>query len=131
MKKLISVFLLLCLLIGCAAADSIDLSSMTFDQLVDLQKSISAEIVKRPEWKEVSVPAGNYIIGEDIPAGTYSIEGADALAVIESTKPGSRMSEFYYMLDRGEVVGKVELTEGCSLRLNGAVIFRPPVSLGF
>jgi hypothetical protein len=54
-------------------AESIDLGSMSFDQLVDLRDQITREISTRPEWKDVYVPAGFYEIGVDIPAGRWTL----------------------------------------------------------
>lgn len=72
MKRFISVLLLLCLLNAPAFAE-IDLSGLTFDELVELRNQCLTEMTKRDEWQEVTVPIGVWKIGEDIPAGHWNI----------------------------------------------------------
>ena len=72
MKKLLSLLLMLALLIP-VAANAATLSEMTFDELVALREKIAVELTKRPEWKEVTVPQGVWKVGEDIPAGHWTI----------------------------------------------------------
>lgn len=78
MKKFFAMLLACLLIASCACADEIDLSSLSFDELRELQTEISKELIKRPEWKEVNVPAGFYKIGEDIPAGDWCIKCGNA-----------------------------------------------------
>ena len=74
MKKLLSLLLAVLLLFaGSAAADPVDLSGMTFDQLVALRDQLNLAIWNSQEWQEVEVPAGIYQVGVDIPAGHWHI----------------------------------------------------------
>lgn len=75
MKKLLTLFLILVLVIPAAVAEDIDLSALTFDQLVALRARCQMEMMTRDEWQEVTVPAGLWKIGEDIPAGHWVISG--------------------------------------------------------
>ena len=78
MKKVLSLLLVLCLLLpALAVAESIDLSALSFDQLIQLREQITRELTSRPEWKEVTVPIGLWKVGEDIPAGHWTITAAD------------------------------------------------------
>ena len=76
MKKLICA-LLAVVLVGClmlpACAESIDLSSLTWEELLELKAAITMEQLSRDEWEEVEVPQGVYKVGEDIPAGKWTI----------------------------------------------------------
>lgn len=72
MKKLLSVLLILCLVIPSAIAE-IDLSGLTFSELVELRDKCLTEMTKRDEWQEVTVPTGVWEIGKDIPAGHWDI----------------------------------------------------------
>lgn len=129
MKKLI-ILIVLCLLVSSASAE-LDLSGYSYDQLLDLQKSVTAEIISRPEWKEVTVPAGTWIIGEDIPAGEYCIKNtADSLNIISSTNPSGDF-DVYKTLGKDEVIGKAALNDGSVFSCYYAVILSPAVSLGF
>lgn len=77
MKKLFFLFLATLLLFSSASADPIDLSGLSFDELVALRDQINLAIWNCQEWQEVTVPAGVWIVGQDIPAGHWSIEPMD------------------------------------------------------
>ncbi len=80
MKKFL-IFLLALTLLSTAALAEIDLSGMTYDELVALKDQINLAIWNSQEWQEVTVPIGVWKIGEDIPAGHWTIKLA----------PGSQM----------------------------------------
>ena len=75
MKRFLS--LLLCLLVVVSPAWSIadlpDISSLSYDELVELKDSINLAIWNSQEWQEVTVPMGVWTVGEDIPVGHWSI----------------------------------------------------------
>ena len=74
MKKLITIFLVLALVIPAAAfADLPDISGLSFEELVQLRNSITIAMWNSEDWQEVIVPAGTWKVGEDIPAGHWSI----------------------------------------------------------
>lgn len=73
MKRLFILILAALVLAGSAAADGIDLSSMSFNELVALREQLNLAIWNSREWQEVEVPAGIWKIGEDIPAGHWTI----------------------------------------------------------
>ena len=75
MKRLITILLILALLLPAAAlADLPDISGLSFEELGRLLTNVKKAIWASEEWKEVKVPAGVYKIGEDIPAGHWSIQ---------------------------------------------------------
>ena len=76
MKKLAYIFLtiaLICCMILPVCAEDIDLSSLTWQELLDLKAAITMEQLSRDEWEEVEVPQGVYKVGEDIPAGKWTV----------------------------------------------------------
>jgi len=73
MKKLLAVALVLCLLVPCAIAESVDLSGLSFVELAALRDRCQKEMMKRDEWQKVTVPVGVWEIGKDIPAGHWNI----------------------------------------------------------
>ena len=75
MKKVILLVLAL-VLVGAVALAEVDLSGMTFDELVALKEQINLAIWNCQEWQEVEVPAGVWRGGEDIPAGHWNIAPA-------------------------------------------------------
>ena len=56
MKKFLFSFIVLVLLITSAAADPVDLSGMSFDELVALRDQLNLAIWNSQEWQEVTVP---------------------------------------------------------------------------
>lgn len=133
MKKLLITLLLVCMIIPMAAAD--DLSSLTYDQLIALRDQINAEIVSRPEWKEVEVPLGQWKVGTDIPAGTYRIYAPkQALINVWKKAPKDYSNDgmlINQIIPAGTEFGRLVLEEGWIFTTTKPVIFSPPASLGF
>lgn len=80
MRRILSLALalVLCLaLIPAASAADIDLSGLSFDELVALRDRIDLAIWQSEEWQEVTVPHGVWLVGEDIPAGKWTITVCD------------------------------------------------------
>lgn len=74
MKKLITLLLIAALLLPAAAlADLPDISGLTYDELVQLKDKINLAMWNSQEWQEVTVPAGAWEIGKDIPEGYWTI----------------------------------------------------------
>ncbi len=74
MRKLTIVILSFLLAFsGVAAAEGIDLTTMTLDELVALHQSVDAEIDARISCDPEMIPAGVYVVGESIKAGKYNI----------------------------------------------------------
>lgn len=78
MKKLLCI--MIALLLPVAALAEVDLSGMSYDELVALKEQVSLAIWQSEEWQEVEVPAGVYTVGKDIPAGKWTIKAADGLS---------------------------------------------------
>jgi len=133
MKKVIAVMFAAVMLFSAACAET-DLSGLSYDELVDLQKKISTEIMSRPEWKAVEIPIGEWIVGKDIPEGYYSIIPQGSLVIVNGYSDGIKSLSnvlFTYVLSEDENVGKVFLPEGCLLENSRIIKLAPPVSIGF
>lgn len=76
MKKLLAVVLILELLISMAFAEGVDISGLSYDELVTLRDRINMAIWQSDEWQEVMVPQGVWKVGEDIPAGHWTVKCA-------------------------------------------------------
>lgn len=75
MKKLITFFLILTLVVPAAAlADLPDISGLSQDELIELSHQIQLRLFNEKLVNGVVVPVGTYIIGEDIPEGSYRLE---------------------------------------------------------
>jgi len=91
MKKLIALILVVCMTASFAAAEDIDLSGLSFDQLVELKEKIILAMWNSHEWQEVKVPVGIYEVGKDIPAGKWTVRCAGDFTFLDygnELKPG-------------------------------------------
>lgn len=131
MKKLLLSIVIFSFLFSCAGAERVDLSTLSFADLLSLRSALDAEIISRPEWKEVTVPAGTWTVGSDIPAGAYSARSATGeLARLICTTPSGRQKESIW-LSSNKVLGKILLEDGDTVELTDQVVFSPPLSIGF
>lgn len=112
-----------------AHAETFDLSGMSYDELIALHKQVSIAIMQSDEWKEVTVPVGEYVVGEDIPAGAYTLT-AHNLTDIEVYSNGKCVHN--HCLASSEQVGKLSLQDGQVVKIKyGSVVFSPYIGLGF
>lgn len=142
----------LILAIAPAAFAEWDLSGMSFDELVALKDQINLAIWNSAEWQEVTVPQGLWKVGEDIPAGTWTIHCNDgyftSIQVGTNLKPNGDGLEYpfgaaamvynpgYYLTNAGDRQGwSVVLHDGDYVVVDTApAIFTPYAgkpSLGF
>lgn len=138
MRKLF-VLLLALLMIGTAVAEGIDLSGMSYEDLIDLRQQVDAAIWASDGWQEVPVPAGVYVIGEDIPSGRWTVSPGERLSsfTLYPTKADYTEQTYNYvtlqMLSEGESY-TLEVQDGQCLEIGGgALTFAPYVgaALGF
>ena len=146
MKKLLAIILAVTMLLPTVAlSDLPDLSSLSLEELHELRKTVCAEILSRSQWESVTVPPGFYVIGEDIPAGHWTIKYKDPYAaVLYFTKadatgknpdyfnggavyqanigaPGNDLESLYNLKETD-----IDLIAGCYLTIEfGSVIFEP------
>ena len=136
MKKLLAVLLCAVLLIpACASAgllvpaDPASRAPLTGSDLAFVREQVIAELKSRPEWKETKIPAGQWTVGTDLPAGVYSFRHTDTIfstTVTFTHKVGHSMKESDFLLLNGAELGKAEPAEGTVLVLDGPVIMAPP-----
>ena len=132
MKKLISVLLLILMISSVAAADAPDLSEFTYDQLVALQQYVTMEIMKRPEWKEVTVPSGQWVVGVDIPAGSYCIKAVGGGGYLRIYDNRGSLGTSGGIRDEEDTIGKIYLNDNYVVEIeDGSLVFTPAISLGF
>ena len=94
----------------------------------------SASLV--PASASFTVPIGEYVVGVDLPAGTYSVrcdENSSVTTVIFSREVG----DSWYMLEglhsgTDEIIAKVELLDGYFVQVrNGSAYFSAPTGIIF
>lgn len=110
-----------------------DFSQYSFQELKDLQSAMNKALWASNGWQKVTVPAGVYIVGEDIPAGHWTIsETNDSyFRVYKSMKDGDLTGLMYYS-DLNEPVN-IKLYDGNYVEIRDySIIFTPYTSgLGF
>lgn len=131
MKRLLVILLLLCMC-GSACADvETGLSGFSFDELLTLQRLLSLEAMKRPEWKETIVPSGTWVVGIDIPSKAYSIFPTEYGGYLKITRNGS-LIVFQSIRSDDKAFWKIDLLENDVVEVSsGSLIFAPPKGLDF
>ena len=76
MKRIIAfvIAMLVALTLVPTCYADLDLSGLSYDELVALKDKINLAIWDSEEWQEVEVPQGVWAVGEDIPAGKWTIK---------------------------------------------------------
>ena len=136
MKKLLALVLIIVCLTATATAET-NLSKMTYETLLNLQRQLVIEIMSREEWKEVKVPSGHWRIGDDIPAGTYCIKAAIHSCYLRiwgkdyEDRDSNGGLIFHQVVEAENDIGKIELKKGWLLDIDDAILLTPPALLGF
>lgn len=71
MKKILAALMMCILLAVPAFAETVDLSSMSLDELIQLRDAVQNEISARIGSDSMAIASGKYIVGTDIKAGYY------------------------------------------------------------
>ena len=83
MRKIIAIiFVSTFVLASVVAVADVDISGLSYDELIDLVNKAQMEMMKMDKWQEVVVPEGIYIIGKDIPAGRWTITAPEKLYTV-------------------------------------------------
>lgn len=134
-----------------AEEKKIDLSGLTYDELVELKDQINLAMWECDEWQEVEVPQGVWKVGEDIPAGHWTIKPMKGnkinVTLGNKLKDGGTevsMSSFaaisdpeykHYEKDKDQTEWSVELEDGMYIQIKtSTAVFTPYTgkqSLGF
>lgn len=80
MRKLLAILMICTLLTTPAFAETVDLSSMSLDELIQLRDAVQNEIFARIGSDPMTIASGKYIVGTDIKAGYYLLV-IDSVAV--------------------------------------------------
>ena len=136
MKKILALTVALLLFVTSAYAAAPDLTNYSFEELLEIQRLLTAEIMSRDEWKEVAVPPGTYIVGIDIPAGTYSVEVRQAETVfrVYEQENGKKLisTALYSIYEDQKQIKKLVLEDGNIVEIISCTVhFSPYTGLGF
>jgi len=134
MRKLITLILILAMFLpAIALADLPDISGLSTDELIELNHLIQMKLFSEKLNDGIRIPQGTYIIGEDIPAGSYRV-------LIEGDSGSYQLYRGNTLILNGIVgtyfnlneVGRIILSDGNVLQLNQCVfIFYPYTGLSF
>ena len=147
MKKLMVLALALLLLTANATVSlaemGIDFSGYSLDELLEIRAALTDEIASRPGGEKTVLGSGQYMIGEDLPAGIYTfrfVQNGDSDVSRTDYYVYENESMYKYDVDRlwlgdmpriegsfkGEGETRISLYPGeyLSLRYNGAEIAR-------
>ncbi len=143
-KSLIIIIVLLMglFLVRLSLAANYDLSGFSYEDLISLQSQISKEIMSRPEFKKVIVPPGSYKVGNEIPAGKWTITATEGMCEVYW---GKSLDEYGVEVPYDDRIDDLDdwgsnssvtwnLTDGTYIVINrNAVTFSPAaaVTLGF
>ncbi|MBR6817195.1 MAG: hypothetical protein IKM86_01140 [Acidaminococcaceae bacterium] len=132
MKRLVSFLILLVMMtnVCLAFADGIELSKYSDNEIIELFNQIQQEIVNRKISKSAELPPGSYVVGKDIPAGTYDIyakctgNGWVNITIFDSQGNGKFFGTVYgedYPTGtiKGEGTWHITLVEGDKLEVTG------------
>ena len=109
MNKSISVFIVcLMLLIPAFAFAEVDLSGMSYDDLVSLSKQVGMAIMQSDEFDSVTVPMGIWEVGVDIPEGTWIITPAKSMCMVVYVSALDESGNDMNMFDRGNAYADLD-----------------------
>ena len=126
MKRFFCLILVLVLLPIIALADLPDLSGLSYDELLQLSYRIQNMLFEQALPDGILIPAGDYIVGVDIPAGEFRADAVSdvggAVQVYKSKQdaeehPLSYITEIYLGNMYGTLVFRLVLENGNYLRI--------------
>lgn len=113
------------------SAEKIDFSDLSLDQLIMIKTWVTEEIAERTkDKKEVRVPMGEYIIGTDIPSGTYTITCKDFCASVSVYSSSGSLIDLYF-INENDSIGKINLQQGQIFKTTTELYFSAYKGLDF
>lgn len=126
---MVALFLVISMMLSvCGAfALEIDLSKYSKEELIELNALIAKEMLDRGFEKQATVPVGKYIIGQDLPAGTYTLKPAKDGFKIRVYSDVNHTGDYEWIhsdyVSSDEYIGKIELLDGQVLEIDANVVF--------
>lgn len=149
MKKLLALILVAMMVAFHASAENVNLDGMSVEQLQSLQDRIQKALWNHPDIEEVTVPAGLYQIGKDIPAGKWQIfalpsakakidygsklnSSKTSVSWVSSGDSKTVYGTRYWAYDEGDLTSwTLTLTTTYYIEFDSTVIFRKPIAPAF
>lgn len=138
MTKLLAMLLILALAVpALALADLPDISGLSAAELLELNHQIQNKLFSEQLVNGITVPMGTYVVGEDIPAGSYRVILTAVLnitcgSLIEGETEWDVFADATTPIGESVEIGKLVLKEGLNLYIHDATaIFYPYTGLFF
>ena len=142
MKKLLLLLVctLLLLTVYSVTAQNIDLSQYSYVDLQNIAAQAQMEMMERPEFQEVEVPTGLYVVGKEIPAGQWTVTRTGIYSSIvtgdtlDSTQNSIANSKNHYskILNDETPTYKITLLDGMYVQIiKNPIIFSSPIYVPF
>lgn len=133
MKKVVLLVLAL-VLVGAVALAEVDLSGMTYDEMVELRDQLDKAIWASDGWQYVQVPGGDYDVGTDIPAGRWTLVGVDSYSEIKVCESRALKDDYaaeiiYESLEHNQHYN-ITLEDGQYIKISGLIAFQPYLGAG-
>lgn len=124
--------------ISSLSVDSNSPAMYSYDELLDLRKKIDAALWASDGWQNVAVPSGMYLVGDDIPAGRWTVTAAGSGMVtvyksIDEDGKGDGIVQYTPYMSAGDTAN-IDLYEGQYVKIEQlSTYFTPYVgaALGF
>jgi hypothetical protein len=115
--------------------DGLELSPVLIPEGCSVAVVSSLELESLDETRTFTVAPGMYVVGEDIPAGEYSVrcaEGEHLFNIYVHDEDGHRVFSDGFWADKNEYLGKIVLLDGYSVSTNqGKAYFSAPAGIVF
>lgn len=131
MKKFLALLLVMILVCVPAFASTVDLGSLTDSELEELQSDLNNEFISRGLVIDQPFPAGNYIAGKNIRAGSYTIKAdkdTTGRYYIYSTEDGFKDHDYASIKMQG-LFGQIG-TETIEVYIEDGMVFQLEISKG-
>lgn len=117
MKRIAVSILFILLMIPVFSLADVDLTGMSYDELVSLSKKVGMAIMQSEDFDSVTVPMGLWEVGVDIPEGTWIITPAKRMCMIVYGSTLDESGNDMNMFDRGNAYADLD-DESESWRVN-------------
>ena len=127
MKRMLIVALIVCLIFPACCAAS-DLTGMTDEELKAEFSAVVAELVSRGIWISDTIPAGLYIVGQSIPAGSYELTPLtnDTIEIFPTLEDmSSNHNRLMYLVFEENETFTLTLSDGMAFNLQSTCTIKP------
>ena len=141
MKRLfVGIVFVLALVSVLSVSAQYDLSGFSYTDLQNIVAQAQKEMMTRPEFQSVEVPVGLYVVGREIPAGTWTLSrtGTRNPSVTTGTELSNQneiminLAYYSVWLNDDAPVQNITLEEGKYVQVErAAVVFSTPTGVSF